>query len=291
MACISNTAYEEAAYSQADAIRQQAITDTAIYAGLALWQRNSSSSITNMQTGIADRQLKLAEAIADHAKKFWPAEVALLEDAFMQQKTTPQYTGLMAAWSNLVDDTMRRGRTDWIAEMKQRCLSATRCEAARWDRLAQNARADMLSYSARQAEARSEVLNDQRYSRQLVALGLGRDQIMTVPSYQSIAGTLGGNARQMLMGTINSGLEALGYYQTRQEVDGWGQGIRNSFDRMPYQEPAQTMPVRQQYRPEAYPIEPVARVESRPLDPCGPMPGATASDAEWRRWDRCKGNK
>ena len=71
MACISNDAYVKAAQKQADALKRQAKVDVAIQLGVALWQRNASKSISNMQNELADQQTKLAEEVQAHAESFW----------------------------------------------------------------------------------------------------------------------------------------------------------------------------------------------------------------------------
>lgn len=295
MACITNSAYIQAAKDQADAITNQALADTAIYVGLALWQRNTSGSIAAMQNEIANRQIKLAEQLHDHAKKFWPAEIALVNDAFGETKYNPQYAATSTQWASLVDSTMQAARSDWLDTMRSWCMAADKCEDARWQRNAQSTRADLISYADRQEEARAQIINDRRYARQYAVLGMGRDRLSTVPSFQQIAGTVGASAAGMLTGTINSALEAFGYYPARNEPVSWGRGIRETFEaRAPYEAPrAQPSQPAVQVNPVSLP--PIA--EARPIQPapqqsrCGPMPGAEASWQEWQDWNECMGYK
>ena len=49
MSCVTDMAYVSAATQQGKAIVTQAIVDAAIQVAVALWQRNSSTSISNMQ--------------------------------------------------------------------------------------------------------------------------------------------------------------------------------------------------------------------------------------------------
>lgn len=274
MACISNGAYITAAEDQASAIRNQAITDTLIYAALALWQRNSATSIANMQNEIADRQLKLAEAVHDHAKKFWPYEKAIVDDAFAMNKQTPQYGALSAQWAAIADDSLRTARTDWLQVMRDRCLAPTKCEAARWDRVAQTSRADIISFADRQAEARAEALNDQRYSIQYSALGLGHGILNEINSYSDLSGYAGMSAGGILANSINSGLEALGYYRTRNDAPGWGSRAQVALSTAPYQ------PARGTTQPQVAPAAP-------PSPNCGPEP--SSGDPAWNDWNRCMG--
>lgn len=283
--CIGNEEYITAAKNQASAIETSAEMDAAISVALALWQRNSSSSISNMQKEIADRNMRLAEWLQDHASKFWPYEKDLVDDAFAETKHTEQYAALSTQWGSIMDDTLRRARSDWLEEMRQRCIRPTRCEDARWNRNAQKARADIISFADRQAEARARALNDMRYERQYAALGLGRGHLANVSSYQSIMGTLGGNAAGMLAGTINSGLEALGYYRTRERFEGWGSGARENMARMPAVQARQPTPVVN----VTTPVQPIPAVDS--FGPCGPPPPGDAPQSRWDAWIECNGGK
>lgn len=274
--CISDGAYVDAASRQASAIRSQATIDTLIYTALSLWQRNSAASIANMKNEIADRQMRLAEAVHAHAKKFWPYEKSLVDDAFAITKATAQYGPLSAQWGALVDDALRAARTDWLQVMRDRCLVPTDCEAARWDRVAQNARSDIISFADRQAEAREENLNDQRYAIQYAALGIGHNILNNVKSYAEIAGAAGLSAGSILAGSINSGLEALGYYRTRNEPSGWGSRAEQSLSTAPYSPQRQSTKAS---RPEPVP----------PVDPCGPMP--SMDSPAYRTWVQCTGSK
>lgn len=287
MACIDNIAYIEAASKQATAITRQALADTAMQIALALWQRNSSASIVNMQTEIADRNVKMAEAVHSHAKKFWPAERAIVDDAFNEGKAQPQYDGTALAWGAIVDSSLRAGREDWLQTMREWCLPPSRCEDSRWRRNAELARADMLSFADRQEEARAEILNDRRYARQYAALGIGKGRLDIVRSFSDLSGTVGLQAGRALIGTINTGLEALGYSGSRIPARGWAARIQENWARAPAPATVQAPQVFVQTQP----IEPIRNIPTEPLDPCGPMPSVGASDAEWARWDKCKGHK
>lgn len=290
MACISNAGYVQAAKDQAEAIKNKALADTLIFTALALWQRNSSSSVASMQNEIAKRQTKLAKDIDAHARKYWPYEKAYVDDAFGLAKVKPQHDSLSSAWSAIADDTLRKGRSDWIAEMKSRCLTPSPCEVARWDRNAQKARADLISHADRQAESRAEIINDLRYARQLSALALGRGLASTVASYQDIAGTLGVNARASLTGTINSGLEALGYVLNRNRPTGWGAQTFPRIDRMPYEVQQQTAPPISKPTPaQSFPA-PVDKPLEIGEDGCGPEPSYENWEA-WTDWMMCMGYK
>lgn len=236
MACISNSAYTQAAARQASAIINQAATNAAIQVALALWQRNSSSSIANMQNEIADANMKMAEAVAAHAAKFWPEEKELVDDVFGEAKVTTQYTGLTSAWAGMLDKSLQEGRGVWIDAMTDMCLRPTRCEDARWQRNAQLNRSDIMSYAARQDEARTEILNERRYERQKSAIELGRGKVPALVSYQNIARVNGMAASGAVDGMISSALYAYGYYKAQppsMPTNGWGAPARNALIYMP----------------------------------------------------------
>lgn len=230
MTCITNFAYTAAASQQGAAIVTQATVETAIQVALALWQRNSSKSINNMQIDLANDQMELAEEIQAHAIIYYPREAALVADAFSETKLTTQYTGLAGDWGGLLNEAMEAGRQTWLEVMDDACLAPSACEDARWQRNGQLAAADMLSYAARQDESRTQILNDRRYARQLAVLGLGRGQLQALQGYQQIAMTAGGSASTMLIETVNSALNAYGYIGARAEPQrGWGVGIRDTW--------------------------------------------------------------
>lgn len=231
-ACISDSAYVSAAKDQAAAIKRQATIDAAIQVALAMYQRNSSLSIVNMQNEIADRQAKLAEQVQAHAEKFWPEEKELVDDVFSETKHVENYLAAGAIYGQAADSSLQSGREDWINISRTMCLSPTRCEDARWSRNAQVAKADILSYSARQEEARTQILNDRRYAWQLNIIGLGKGQLGELLKYQQINGAIAGNIGGFIEGSINSALQAYGYYSYRRPPEGWSAGIRDVW-RMP----------------------------------------------------------
>ena len=60
MACISDSDYTDAATNQKEAMIAHATADAVIATALALWKRNASGSIADMQNEIANRQITLA---------------------------------------------------------------------------------------------------------------------------------------------------------------------------------------------------------------------------------------
>ena len=227
--CVSSFGYGAAGGLQASSIVVKATVDSAIQVAIALWERNSSKSIANMQNELADRNTKLAEKLYEHTKKYWPAEKALVNDVFSESKTVTQYTGLANGWAAMADTAVAAGRADWQRQMADRCAPVSQCDDARWQRNGQTVRTDLLSYAARQDEARTEVLNDRRYARQYAVLGLGKGQLRSLASYQSIANAVGTNASEMLIGTVNSALTTYGFYSNRVDANRWGSGVRDAL--------------------------------------------------------------
>jgi len=224
--CVSDFGYSAAGLLQAKSIIVKATVDSAIQVAIALWERNSSQSIANMQNELADRQTVLAEKIHLHAKEFWPAEKAFVDDMFGEGKAVTQYNGLASGWAAFVDVESAAGRANWIDQANARCTPVSPCEDARWQRNTQMARTDIMSYAARQDEARTQILNDRRYARQYAALALGKGQLRGLLSYQSIGNSIGTNASKMLISTVSSALTTYDFYSNRIDVQRWGNGAR-----------------------------------------------------------------
>lgn len=261
-ACITNEAYETAAREQRKAIITQASIDAAIQIVVALWQRKSSSSIANMQQEIADQQIALAEEVEAHAEIFWPEEKELVDDTFGQARVTTNYTSMMAEFGGLAQSSLQDGRQQWITRMRAMCMAPSRCEDARWQRNAALLNSDLQNYAARQDESRTQILNDRRYARQYAVLGMGRGSLQEFLSYQRIGGAIATNAGNMLVATVNSALQAYGYFQTRREPVGWGSAIRDQWTKtyMPSAAAPTTANSWGAFAPNAVqPLEPIAR--------------------------------
>lgn len=228
--CVTDSAYVQAAQKQAGAIAAQAAADIAIQIGIALWQRNSSKSISNMQTDLANQQVELAERVQAHAALFWPEEAELVNDIFGEARTTPVYD-LGMGWGELANETLANARLVWLETSRAECFVPDRCDDARWQRNAALSEVDLTSYGYRQAEARSEILNDRRYARQLAALGLSRGSLKSLLSYQDVGQTSGLYAANALSESVNNTLNAYGYYAERNldTPEPWAAGARSSI--------------------------------------------------------------
>lgn len=230
--CISGKAYLEAADKQVDAIKRQAVAEAALNIALALWQRNSSKSVANMQQKIAKRNIKLAREAFDHATKFWPCQESLVKQAFGESKAPTQSDALAAQYKGFGTKAMGEGREDWFNDAERHCFNVGPCDIARWDRIASATDADLISFGDRQAEARSQTLNDRRYERMVTALALGKGIIRDVDSFHKIHGAAGLSAAGMLQASLNSGLEAVGYHMRRDRTVRWDSSNPNY--RIPY---------------------------------------------------------
>lgn len=282
-ACISNEDYIVAAQGQADAIVKEALANAAITTVLALWQRNSSKSMANMQYEIANRQLELAERVHNHAKQFWGPEKAYVDDAFNTPKKEPEYQALAVGWDEFTNEAMADGRQGWIAKMREWCMPPNRCQDARWGRFAGLMRADTMSFAVVQEENRTDALNDIRYDRQKAALALGRGILKDVISFADASGQQGLSASGALGGLINAAAGALGFafaYRRPQPwtIGGdWGQPVSHAPGYEVNEVKHQPVPVPQAPEPRT------------PIDPCGPPPTDQYDSEAWVRWNECKG--
>lgn len=236
MGCITNTAYMAAASQQTSAIVANAVADTAIQLALALWQRKAKRSINEMQVEIADRQMKLAEAVQAHAEQFWPHEDALVADTFMEPTATENYDAAAMAWNGLAVVAISTGRSSWVREARRLCAGPTRCEDARFQRLGMMVRSDMQSFALRTEEARVQEYNDRRYERQVKVLSLSRGRLSTVEGFTAAHSRAGTTAAAMLDTSINQALSLFGYSRTQSAFGQWGYGsaIRETWGTQPF---------------------------------------------------------
>lgn len=195
--------YVTAAEEQASAITQQWRVDVGIQLALALWDRKSSDMISGLQQKLADRQMRMAEEVHDHAKKFLPYEIKFVQEAMALGKFKPQYESTSEAWGGKVDADLGEARNDFNQMLADMCIPLGRCLDARWLREAGLRSADVRNYALRQEENRAQALNDQRYSWQYSALGLGKGKIQTIQSYAELSGTVGINAAKFLSAGLN----------------------------------------------------------------------------------------
>jgi hypothetical protein len=166
-----------------------------------------------MQEGLADRRMKLAEEVLEHAKKTWVKEKAFVDEMMGEAKQITSYAN-----SQIVLNEMDRVEGIAIEAIDDRLarfgLEVGACNDARTRRGLATARADLVSHSMRSEEARTEMLNARRYSRQLAAVGLGKGTLQDAMSMGALS--VGGDAvRGSLIRTINSGMSLWGYSANR----------------------------------------------------------------------------
>lgn len=198
-------AYIASACQQAYTIRRDAVTDCMLSVGYGFLSLYTSKSITKMQNEIADRQLKIAEQLHDHAKKFWNAEDAFLEEAFGLKKECPQYTSMGNQWGKILDDDMDEGFEDYLRFMEMNCLPVSLCQQNHWEAMAGLYRTDTMNFALRQAETKAEALNDLRYAMQYSALGLGKGVLKDVLGYTDVAGQMALNIAGFYNDLLNFG--------------------------------------------------------------------------------------
>jgi hypothetical protein len=211
--CIGDDAYEAAATQQANSIRAEARTWTAIQIALMIAQRAVNTAISDMQEALADRRMKLAEEILAHAKLTWAKEKAFVDEMMAEPKAVTNY-GVSQIMLNEMD------RVEGIAteaidnRLTRFGIEVGACDDARTRRGLATARADLVSHSMRSEEARTEMLNTRRYSRQVAAVALGRGTLQNAMSMGAL-GNAGDGVRGSLIRTINSGMSLWGYSANR----------------------------------------------------------------------------
>lgn len=266
--CVSNSAYVKAANDQADAIKKAATIEVSLSVAALAAQTLLAGKVFKLQKEIADRQMKIAKDIHNHAKEFWPEEKALVDDAFAEAKHVADYNRTTPIWSDIMSDTMDRSMRRWIDEAKTNCTPPRACDYARWNRFSQLGDADVSSFGYRVEEARADILNDRRYGRQYAVLGMGRGLMMQVASYYQLAGATRMSNGQMLSETINSGIAAVGYYMNREKPVAWTPPSNTGFE---FRLPTRGVAEQKNEMPIASPA-PRSRVQGIPLQPLGAAP-------------------
>lgn len=216
--CIGDDDYKSAAEKQARSMVKSATTEAALRAGLALWDRNSSKSITNMKNEIDKRNIAMAEAVQRHAEQFWPYEKAIGEELFSKDShPDANYGALTKSWPSLSDKSYKEGRNDWEHYTTVFCYEPTECEEVRWDRMKELNRADTISFADRQAERRADDEKDSLFGQKYKYLGIGRKLVGRFAAFNRVGGRAGENAGRVLADSVATGLSAIGMVMGRQE--------------------------------------------------------------------------
>lgn len=213
IACIGDAAYIEQTTKQAKAITDEALAWVAIQVALMAAQYSTSTSIADMQKGLAQRRLNMANDAIAHAKKTWEKEYAFVAETMSEAAYTPQY-GFAQIMLNEVDRVEDVAVEAVDTRLSRLGLTVGACDDARTRRGMATARTDLVSHAMRAAEGRAIALNDRRFSRQLAAVGLGRGKLQNALSIGQLADK-GPALRGSLLATINSGMQLWGYSANR----------------------------------------------------------------------------
>lgn len=253
-AYVTGSGYIQAAREQADAIRNQWVIDLAVETILTTATYKANRTISDMQENTASRNMDMAEYLHDHAKKFWNAEDAFVKEAFDNKKYKANYRGRGNDWGGKMDADLNEGRSDWLRDTQALCLPASTCYDARWQRNAGLRSADIRNYAFRQEENREQALNDQRYSWQYSALGLGQGKMLDLIRFEQAANINGAYATQFLvsgLGVLGAGLQA--WADTASPPTRLRPDMVQTYMNAP--QPSQT-------------VSPPPRYEPEPLKPC-----------------------
>lgn len=175
-AYISGNAYIKAACEQAKAIKREAVLDAIIMVAYSLFDIYVSHSITNMQQKIADAQMKLAEELHDHRKKYFPYEKKYVDDAFGIPKPCPSYAVARAYISAFYKDE-EQSYKDFTSLMDYMHRDLYLADMNYWSDKVERSAVDIGNFALRVAEAISDALDDVRYARRYSALKLGRSML------------------------------------------------------------------------------------------------------------------
>lgn len=214
MTGVNDTCYITSAGMHAAAISSRLINETAIQLALTAAQYYVTDSIARDQEKLGNRRVRLAEAVLEHAEQFWPEEKALLGDAFNTPEPVVNYgeahNQIFSPARNIFVQSMEDGRR----RARALCSSLSRFKT-RGETFQARAVGDAVTFAYRHEEAKRDALSDVLFSRRYTALGIGKGMLNNVNSFADVATAAGLSAGQMLAGTIQSGMEALGYYSAR----------------------------------------------------------------------------
>lgn len=208
--CVGDSAYISGAQDAAAAITARGVAELAISLALSTWRRNVAKRINDMKEEIANRQIALAEAAHGHASSFYPAEAALVADAMAIPKTTPDYA-LAPGWTNFGVEANTYGRSSWLKASRAMCMPPSPCDDGRWSAMMRKNEVDIGNYAMRQAENRSQALNDVRFKRQLDVLALGQGKFGSGAGYSQAAGTIASGVHGAIMDSVNSAASMVGF--------------------------------------------------------------------------------
>jgi hypothetical protein len=215
--CVGDSAYISAATSASLAILGRGVAELAVSVALSTWRRNVAKKINDMKEEIANRQVALAETAQAQAAGFYPAEAALVADAMALPKTTPDY-GLAPGWTNFSVEANAYGRASWLKASRALCMPPSLCDDGRWSTHMRSNEVDTGNFAMRQAENRSQALNDVRFKKQLDALGIGNGRLSGAGGYSQAAGAITENVGTAIMNSVNSAAQLVGFAMTKKAI-------------------------------------------------------------------------
>jgi hypothetical protein len=215
--CVGDSAYISAATSASLAILGRGVADLAVSVALSTWRRNVAKKINDMKAEIADRQVAMAEAAQGHAASFYPAEAALLAEAMSMPKTTPDY-GLASGWTTFSTEANNFGRQSWLKASRALCMPPSMCDDGRWSTHMRANEVDTGNYAMRQAENRSQALNDVRFKKQLDAIAVGQGKLGSGAGYSMAAGAITESVGTAFMNSVNSAAQLVGFAMTKKAI-------------------------------------------------------------------------
>lgn len=215
--CIGDSAYLEAAKYASVAILARGVAELAIQVALSEWRRNVAKRINDMKEELANRQVALAEAAHGQAAGFYTAEAAFVADAMAIPKTTPDYA-LAPGWTDFSTEANTYGRSAWLKASRALCLTPNPCDDGRWSAMMRRNEVDTGNFAMRQAENRSQALNDVRFKRQLDALALGQGKMGSGAGYSQAAGTIATGVGDAIMNSVNSAASLVGFAMTKRAI-------------------------------------------------------------------------
>jgi hypothetical protein len=215
--CVGDSAYISAAQSASLVVLGRGVAELAISVALATWRRNVAKQINDMKEEIANRQIALAEAAHGHAASFYPAEAALVAEAMAIPKTTPDYA-LAPGWTQFGAEANSYGRDSWLKASRALCMPPSACDDGRWSAMMRRNEVDIGNFAMRQAENRSQALNDVRFKRQLDVLALGQGKFGSGAGYSQAAGAIATNVGNAIIDTVNSAAGLVGFALKRNTV-------------------------------------------------------------------------
>jgi len=212
--CVEDAGYVGGAALQSTAIVHDATMWAATQAAMMLWQRHTNSKIADIRRDLADRRMRMAEAVSSHAQIAWLQERAMVNDAMSTVKAVPLYTKTALA-ADAIERSWLQTDAEFDRMSEKLGLAVTPEDDLRTSRGMAVALTDIMANVMRAEEARALMLNDRRFSRQLSALALGHNKLTPAVKIGEMS-EIGANAvRNAFTGAVNMGMSVWGYEENR----------------------------------------------------------------------------